>query len=89
MPQTHIFYSGNVQGVGFRFTVRRYAAEEGLTGWVRNLVDGRVEALLEGEESALEGALRKIEAHFEGYISGKERQDRGGERKFETFEIVH
>jgi len=39
MLQIHIFYSGNVQGVGFRFTVRRCAVEEGVTGWVRNLTN--------------------------------------------------
>jgi len=89
MRQTHILYSGNVQGVGFRFTVRRYAAEEGVTGWVRNLRDGRVEALLEGPETQIEQALKKIEERFGDYISGKERQDRSSGQKFETFEITY
>lgn len=45
--------SGHVQGVGFRFFVQERAAVEGLHGYVRNLPDGRVEALLEGDEESV------------------------------------
>jgi acylphosphatase len=43
-----VLVSGRVQGVYFRDTCRRVAAEHGVTGWVRNLPDGRVEAVFEG-----------------------------------------
>ena len=48
----HAYYSGSVQGVGFRFAAQRAASNFGLTGWVRNLGDGRVEVLCEGKEPA-------------------------------------
>jgi len=53
--------SGRVQGVWFRGATRKRAVELGLTGWVRNLPDGRVEALFEGEASRVEAALAFVE----------------------------
>ncbi|WP_245574439.1 acylphosphatase [Desulfovirgula thermocuniculi] len=53
----HVFISGKVQGVYFRVYTRDEAARLGLTGWVRNRRDGRVEAVFEGEESAVEEIL--------------------------------
>ena len=52
-----VLVSGRVQGVWFRAATREEARRLGLQGWVRNLPDGRVEALFEGDESALEGIL--------------------------------
>jgi acylphosphatase len=46
--------SGRVQGVGFRFFVEDRATAEGVHGWVRNLADGRVEALLEGDATSVD-----------------------------------
>ena len=60
--QLHAFISGRVQGVGFRYFVIRNAEELNLTGWVRNLGDGRVEVLAEGQMEKLNFlliALRK------------------------------
>jgi acylphosphatase len=58
----HYLISGRVQGVGFRYFVQDAAGREGVTGWVRNLPDGRVEALVEGDDEAVvrvERALRQ------------------------------
>lgn len=46
--------SGRVQGVGFRFYTQRKAAETGVSGWVRNRLDGTVEAMIEGSPDAVE-----------------------------------
>lgn len=52
--QLHAFVSGRVQGVFFRATTREKARKLGLTGWVKNLRDGRVEVKAEGQKSKLE-----------------------------------
>ena len=52
--RAHVFVSGRVQGVNFRWYTQQKAQELGLTGWVRNLWDGRVEAIFEGEERAVQ-----------------------------------
>lgn len=58
MPrQLHVFIEGRVQGVGFRFATARQAGAAGLSGWVCNLPDGRVEACFEGDQAALDGML--------------------------------
>jgi acylphosphatase len=50
----HCFISGRVQGVSYRAYTQREALQLGLTGWVRNCPDGRVELVAEGEEAALQ-----------------------------------
>ncbi|MFQ6050446.1 MAG: acylphosphatase [Candidatus Hydrothermarchaeota archaeon] len=52
--RAHVFISGRVQGVFFRSHTRRTAIDLGITGWVRNLRDGRVEAVFEGEKDKVE-----------------------------------
>jgi len=52
--RVHIHVSGRVQGVFYRSNTRRRALGLGLTGWVRNIPDGRVEAVVEGEEEQIE-----------------------------------
>ncbi|MFB6228287.1 MAG: acylphosphatase [Halobacteriales archaeon] len=55
--RAHVFVSGRVQGVYFRATTRDEAREAGVDGWVRNLADGRVEAVFEGREDAVESMV--------------------------------
>lgn len=55
--RVHILVSGKVQGVFYRATTKEVADRLGLTGWVRNLPDGRVEIVAEGEEDALKNLI--------------------------------
>ena len=54
MERREIYYSGHVQGVGFRYTTRNIAQRYGVTGEVRNLPDGRVRLILEGDAEEIE-----------------------------------
>lgn len=57
MARAHVWVSGRVQGVCFRAYTREEARRLGLAGWVRNLPDGRVEAVFEGEKEKVERAV--------------------------------
>ncbi|MCX7592328.1 MAG: acylphosphatase [Fischerella sp.] len=56
--RAHVFISGRVQGVGYRFATVDTASQLGLSGWVRNLPDGRVEAVFEGVREVVEEMIR-------------------------------
>jgi Acylphosphatases len=65
MISLQVFYEGHVQGVGFRFTVRHIAKGFDVTGWVRNLPDGRVELQVTGDEEELRAFLDQVaQANF-------------------------
>ncbi|WP_323677189.1 acylphosphatase [Halorubellus sp. PRR65] len=55
--RAHVHVSGRVQGVFFRDTTRQTAQAEGVDGWVRNLDDGRVEAVFEGDADAVDAMV--------------------------------
>jgi len=55
--RVHLYISGRVQGVFFRARTREEAKKRGLTGWVRNLYDGRVEAVLEGDAEDIQSMI--------------------------------
>ncbi len=70
MPRRlHAYFCGRVQGVGFRFTAREVAESLGITGWVRNLPDGRVELLAEAEEDEIRQLLSQLTRTFAGYVN--------------------
>ena len=84
----HVYWVGRVQGVGFRYTAETAALELRLVGWVRNLPDGRVEAICEGSESALNSFLERI-AHgpMEPYIRDTRVTWSEATGEFEEFRI--
>jgi acylphosphatase len=85
----HIFYSGHVQGVGFRYTVKSVAAGFEIVGTVRNLIDGRVELVGEGPREELEAFRNAIrEAGLEHFIRNEEISWGEAAGEFRGFEIV-
>lgn len=66
--QLHVYLEGVVQGVGMRYYVLRQARLLGLTGWVRNLMDGRVEVVAEGDEVMLKELLERLRNSSVGVV---------------------
>jgi acylphosphatase len=85
--QIHVYYSGRVQGVGFRFTAEDAASDLEITGWVRNLRDGRVEIVAEAEEGRLKEFLDKINLHFSSYIQDADIQWLPATGEFKDFGV--
>ena len=85
----HVCYSGHVQGIGFRYTARVLANGFEVAGTVRNLSDGRVELVAEGERSELEEYCKAIQdselGHFIRQEDARWSEAAGG---FRGFEIV-
>jgi acylphosphatase len=90
MVTQRILVSGRVQGVGYRDWVVRTAQRTGLTGWVRNVRDGRVEILVSGDDETvaklIEGChegtpLARVE-HVEAFSAESEKQTKGFTKRF-------
>jgi len=84
-----VFYSGRVQGVGFRYTVKSITPGFEVTGTVRNLEDGRVELIAEGEREELDAFRQAVRESGLGRLIQREEENfipaAGG---FRGFEIV-
>jgi acylphosphatase len=84
----HIVFSGNVQGVGFRFTALKIANGYHLTGYVRNLPRGDVEMLIQGEEETIGSCVRDLEESFAGYIRQTEAGTATPDPSIKDFKIT-
>ena len=84
-----IYYSGRVQGVGFRFTVKQLARGFEVIGTVRNLLDGRVELQAEGEKAELEEFRKAIQdSELGSLIRQEEAAVSEARNEFRGFDIV-
>lgn len=89
MKATQIFYEGRVQGVGFRYAVRRIASGYDVCGWVRNLPDGRVELQAAGERGEVAAFLQEIrESALAGHITAEQTEAIEIDKPFKGFQIV-
>jgi acylphosphatase len=87
MTTERIIFSGEVQGVGFRYTVRLLARRHPVQGFVRNLPDGTVELVVQGSPAAINALLADVQEHFRNNIRHCERQTTTPPETFDGFEI--
>ena len=81
------YYSGRVQGVGFRYTTRNLAQDYQVAGFVRNIRDGRVEVVVEGVPTEVERFLAAIQSALGHYIAGIQQNALPATGQFHQFEI--
>ncbi|MEY4941629.1 MAG: hypothetical protein RIQ93_3364 [Verrucomicrobiota bacterium] len=82
-----VFFSGRVQGVGFRFSVLQVAKEFEVAGFVRNLADGRVQLELEGSLAEVDRMIAAVDETMHGYIRKVERSGATRSPEFAGFSI--
>ena len=85
--RVHVFVNGDVQGLGFRQAIADKANEQGVTGWVRNLRDGRVEAVLEGPRDEVYRVVGLCRAGPKGARVQGVQVDREPPKNEKTFKI--
>lgn len=83
-----LFFSGRVQGVGFRYTTLQIAKEFEVTGFVRNLPDGRVQLELEGSTAEVRAFVETVEERMHGHIRKIERTATRRTPQFTGFRIA-
>ena len=84
----HIVFKGRVQGVGFRFTALRMASRYQLTGYVRNMPDGAVEMLAQGQAADIDDCISDIDESFADYVKETIINDVPADPKYTDFKIT-
>ncbi|MCE9561132.1 MAG: acylphosphatase [Planctomycetes bacterium] len=83
-----VYYSGDVQGVGFRASAVWVARRHPVRGWVRNLGDGRVELFADGTEQAIEAFLMDVRDRMAGHIENEDAFERDTDATLAGFRVV-
>jgi acylphosphatase len=90
MTSLQVYYAGNVQGVGFRWSVKQVAKGFDVTGWVRNLADGRVELQVHGEDAEVRAFLEAIgQSELRAHIREQQENPLAQAPVARGFEIRH
>lgn len=89
MQRKTCHFSGRVQGVGFRYTVKNIALQYDVQGYVRNLPDGRVELVMEGPDDQLDSLLHEVQDRMQPYIRAVDQQCLPATGEFGHFYIKH
>ena len=85
--QRLVRFSGNVQGVGFRYTACRLAEGFDVTGYVQNLSDGRVECLIEGRKEEIDAFVQALSHRMAGYIRQTTQQTAPADGSYRSFGV--
>jgi acylphosphatase len=89
LVRVRVFAGGRVQGVAYRFFAEKYAGRMGITGWTRNLPDGRVEVLAEASEENIEAFLERLrEGPRLARVDGFEVRREAATGEFRDFQVV-
>jgi acylphosphatase len=84
-----IVFRGRVQGVGFRYTACRIAAQHGLTGWVRNCPDGSVESVMQGSAADIDRCIDAIKTQFGSFVRDITQSDMPHNPRYKDFQITY
>jgi acylphosphatase len=87
LERREVLYSGRVQGVGFRYTARQVAGDYEVTGFVRNLADGRVQLVVEGAHAEVDRYMTALADQLSGYIRDAAADVRPATGEFAGFEV--
>jgi len=87
VQRREVYYSGRVQGVGFRYTARSIARQFAVSGYVKNLPDGRVELVVEGKSEEIRAMLSAVQAEMGRYIREVRETPSRASGRFSSFDV--
>lgn len=85
--QRIVRFFGRVQGVGFRYAACRTARDYAVGGYVRNMPDGSVECVVEGDKAEIESFVEALSRRMADYVDRKTEQSAPGSGRYRTFDV--